>query len=207
MGSSGRLLRPKAVWEWVLIGVSAVALLVMLAVLQTEAEGLFRNRSHTAQLIFTLIPAAILTGAVLSVASRANGENVPAQRGHRYFLVGLAFVAVEGGLLLVAWLGARSLLSDLQDHAHFGPGEATAIVGSVTALTTAIGTLTGAILLGLSRLTRARGYADAERTRADAEMVRAQAELERAKSERAQIDGSHKAGGLTLPSRSTRKGR
>jgi hypothetical protein len=56
------------------------------------------------------------------------------------------------------------------------------VAGTITALVTAIGTLTGGILMGLAKYIQARGQADADRIRARAEMVRAQADAERARA-------------------------
>lgn len=98
-----------------------------------------------------------------------------------YFGSVVLLLLLEALLFTLAWLGVRSLLQDMHDHAQLGPADAGAVVGSITALTTAIGTLIGAILMGLAKYHQARGEADANRIRAYAELERALGESARAR--------------------------
>ena len=190
---------------------------LMLLVAVAGVTVLVAIRGPGSSLIRTLAPLVATGAAVVAVgyAIRTSGDlrsedrkRSPWTLRQQSLFIGIPFLVVEVALLVIAWWGMRSLLGDIQNHALLGPADAPAIVGSITALATAIGTLTGAILFGFSRLTRARGYADAERTRAEADMVRAQAELERARSESIRANGSHNTRASTaLPSRLSRKRR
>ena len=101
----------------------------------------------------------------------------------RYLLAALLFLVFEVGMLAISWIGMRSFLSDIQNHARLGPDDTASIIGATGGLITAIATLVGTVLLGLSRLTRDRGRADRDRYEGIAAVVRAKAGEPRAEQE------------------------
>lgn len=105
-------------------------------------------------------------------------------------LVVVVGIVVFGALLVIATLGTRDILSSVEKHGSLGPSDAPALIGTITALSTAVGVLIGAGCLGLSRLWRARGAKDRDhgegaraRGEGEAAMMRARAEILRAEAD------------------------